>query len=393
MRSSSLRCLSTVARGVFPRATSTVARAALSSSSFTFFSSSSSSSSTSSSTTCYTPSQLLTSTSITSSTYSARGFSTSAVKDILVLADHDNKVLSSSTLHSVSAAKKIGSHVTVLVTGHNATAVAEQAAKVDGVKSVLHVDAPQYEHLMAESYVALLHSLTSNGNFSHVIAATNAVGKSTLPRLGLLLDVQPVTDIIDIKNQNTFDRPVYAGNAIATVESTDAIKVLTIRPTNFEKSGSQAAAPITKKDAPSDADKRVQWISEEVTKSDRPQLTSARVVVAGGRALKSKENFKIVEELADALGGAVGASRAAVDAGYCPNDYQVGQTGKVVAPDLYIAAGISGAIQHLAGMKDSKVIVAINKDKEAPIFQVADYGIEADLFKALPEMTKLVKKA
>lgn len=268
---------------------------------------------------------------------------------------------------------------------------------MQGVTRVLHTESKHLEHKIAENFTALLLKLQQTKSFQYILAPANVFGRNVLPRLAALLDVAPITDVIAIKSNDTFVRPVYAGNALATVKSTDAVKVITARQTGFEKAatGSSQAPiePFSVSDAELDTGLS-RWVKDEVSASTRPELGNARVVVSGGRAMKAAENFKMLEELADALGGgAVGASRAAVDAGYAPSDLQVGQTGKVVAPELYIAVGISGAIQHLAGMKDSKVIVAINKDKEAPIFQVADFGLVGDLFKTVPEVTKLIKAA
>lgn len=330
-----------------------------------------------------------------------RSFSSAAASaNVLVVADHNNKQLLSSTLSVIRGATQLSSHgngkssVTVLVLGHGCGAVAEQASKVEGVTKVIVVEDKQLEHALPEQSTTIA-AIAKEIGASHIVGSTSASGKAILPRLGSHLDVQPITEVIRISSADTFVRPIYAGNAISTVQSSDAVKVLTLRPTSFEKANSNdKQAPVeTKSYVSSSGAGSSEWLSEELSVSARPELGSARIVVSGGRGVKSKENFAIIEELADAMGAAVGASRAAVDAGYVPNDYQVGQTGKVVAPDLYVAVGISGAIQHLAGMKDSRVIVAINKDKEAPIFQVADYGLEADLFKAVPEMTKCIKQA
>ncbi len=306
---------------------------------------------------------------------------------VLVVAEHDNAVLQEATLNAVTAALEIDSNVSVLVAGKGCAAVRDEAAKISGVSRVLVCEQDKYEHQLAEPLAGLIVSLADD--YSHIIAAATSQGKNVLPRVAALLDVAPISDITDVVSADTFVRPIYAGNAIATVQSEDAIKVITIRPTTFEAApadgGSAQTDVLT---APDDSSDYSRFVGEELTQSDRPELTSARIVVSGGRGMGSSENFQIVEALADKLNAAVGASRAAVDAGYVPNDYQVGQTGKVVAPDLYVAVGISGAIQHLAGMKDSKVIVAINKDEEAPIFQVADYGIVADLFDVVPKLTE-----
>jgi electron transfer flavoprotein alpha subunit len=304
----------------------------------------------------------------------------------LVVAEHDNKALKSATLHAVAAAQKLGSDITILVLGAGARAAAEEAAKLPGVAKVLLADAPEFEHGLAENLAPVLAELGKG--YGHVLAGATTYGKNLLPRAAALMDVQQISDIIAIEGPDTFVRPIYAGNALATVKSSDPVKVITVRTTAFEAvpttGGSAAIETIGGKGDSG----LTSFVGQELTKNERPELTSARIVISGGRGMQNKENFQLLERLADRLGAAVGASRAAVDSGYAPNDYQVGQTGKVVAPDLYIAVGISGAIQHLAGMKDSKVIVAINKDEEAPIFQVADYGLVADLFQAVPEFEK-----
>ena len=302
---------------------------------------------------------------------------------ILILADHDNASLKPATAHAVTAASKLGGDVHILVAGRNAAPAAERAAKLAGVAKVLLADDAAYEHALAEPVAALLVSLASG--YSHVLAAATSVGKNVLPRVAALLDMAMISDITAVVSSDTFERPIYAGNAIATVQSADAVKVITVRTTGFEAASTGNAAPVESVAAAADPGLSG-FVSAELSKSERPELTSARIVISGGRGMQSGDNFHLLEAIADKLGAAVGASRAAVDAGFVPNDYQVGQTGKIVAPDLYVAVGISGAIQHLAGMKDSKVIVAINKDEEAPIFQVADYGLVADLFKALPEL-------
>ena len=312
---------------------------------------------------------------------------------VLVVAEHDNATLSPATLNAVTAGTELGP-VTVLVAGQGCRAAAEAAAAVAGVAKVLSADDPVYAHPLAENIAALVVGLAKD--FSHLIAAATTTGKNIMPRIAALLDVAQISDISAVVDAETFVRPIYAGNALATVRSIDAIKVITVRGTAFEPAPAPApasgdAAPIEDVAAAADTGLSV-FVSHELTKSERPELTSARVVISGGRGMQSGDNFVLLEEIADKLGAAVGASRAAVDAGFVPNDYQVGQTGKVVAPELYIAVGISGAIQHLAGMKDSKVIVAINKDAEAPIFQVADYGVVADLFKALPELSAELDK-
>ncbi|CAO3445827.1 electron transfer flavoprotein subunit alpha/FixB family protein [Azospirillum largimobile] len=302
---------------------------------------------------------------------------------ILILADHDNASLKPATAHAVTAAAKLGGDIHLLVAGRNAAPAAEQAAKLAGVAKVLLADDAAYEHALAEPVAALLVSLAPA--YSHVLAAATSVGKNVLPRVAALLDVAMISDVTAVVSSDTFERPIYAGNAIATVQSADAVKVVTVRTTAFEAAAATGSATV--ESVATVADPALSsFVSAELSKSERPELTSARIVISGGRGMQSGDNFHLLEAIADKLGAAVGASRAAVDAGFVPNDYQVGQTGKIVAPDLYVAVGISGAIQHLAGMKDSKVIVAINKDEEAPIFQVADYGLVADLFKALPEL-------
>jgi electron transfer flavoprotein alpha subunit len=309
----------------------------------------------------------------------------------LLLAEHDNKSLKDSTNKALTAAKALGGDVHVLVAGKDAKAVAEAAARLDGVAKVLVADAPAYEHHLAEPLAALIVSLA--GPYDAIVAPATTSGKNVMPRVAALLDVMQISDIIKVVAANTFERPIYAGNAIQTVESSDAKKVITVRTTAFAAVAAGGAAPVESLSAPP-AVGLASFERAEIQKSDRPELTAAKIIISGGRGLQSGENFKTyIEPVADKLGAAVGASRAAVDAGYMPNDYQVGQTGKVVAPELYIAVGISGAIQHLAGMKDSKVIVAINKDGEAPIFQVADYGLVADLFQVLPELSRELDKA
>ena len=304
---------------------------------------------------------------------------------ILVIAEHNNTGLKESTLHTISAAKKIGADVHVLVAGNASSGAAQTASKVAGVAKVLHAEAPAYATGLPENLAALVVSLAKN--YSHVLAPATAFGKNFMPRVAATLDVAQVSEIISVESPDTFVRPIYAGNAFATVQSSDAIKVITVRSTGFDAAAKEGgSATIETVAAVGDAGP-TQLIGQELTKSSRPELTSARVIVSGGRGMQNGDNFKLLEALADKLNAAVGASRAAVDSGFVPNDYQVGQTGKIVAPELYIAVGISGAIQHLAGMKDSKIIVAINKDVEAPIFQVADYGLVADLFTAVPELT------
>ncbi|HVI87877.1 MAG TPA: FAD-binding protein [Dongiaceae bacterium] len=309
---------------------------------------------------------------------------------VLVLAEHDNAKLNEATLHAVAAAQKIGGDLHILVAGSNAGAVADQAAKVGGVSKVLLADDAAYGDRLAENLAKLLVGLA--GNYSHILATATATGKNVLPRVAALLDVQQISEISAVESADTFVRPIYAGNALATVQSSDKVKVITVRGTSFDMApASGGSAAVEKVAAAGDAGLST-FVGQELAKSERPELTSARVVVSGGRGMQNGDNFKLLDALADKLNAAVGASRAAVDAGFVPNTYQVGQTGKIVAPELYIAVGISGAIQHLAGMKDSKVIVAINKDEDAPIFQVADYGLVADLFQAVPELTSAVSK-
>lgn len=306
---------------------------------------------------------------------------------VLVVAEHDNAQLKGATLNTVTAALQCGGEVHVLVAGSGAGAVAQAAAKVAGVAQVLHADAPALEHGLAENVAAQVLALARN--YTHILFASTAYGKNIAPRVAAKLDVAQVSDVTKVESADTFERPIYAGNAMALVQSGDAIKVLTVRTTGFDAAPAEGgSAAVQAVEAVADAGVS-SFVGREVTKSDRPELTAAKVIVSGGRALGSSEKFtEVLTPLADKLGAALGASRAAVDAGYAPNDWQVGQTGKIVAPQLYVAAGISGAIQHLAGMKDSKVIVAINKDPEAPIFAVADYGLEADLFQAVPELVK-----
>ncbi|MPW06895.1 electron transfer flavoprotein subunit alpha/FixB family protein [Paraburkholderia sp. CNPSo 3155] len=303
----------------------------------------------------------------------------------LVIAEHDNASIKAATLTTIAAAKKIGGEVHVLVAGHNAQPVADAAANIVGVSKVLLADAPQLEVGLAENVEATVLNIAKN--YSHILAPATAYGKNVVPRIAAKLDVAQISDITAVDSPDTFERPIYAGNAIATVQSQDPIKVITVRTTGFDAVAAEGGrASVEELEAAADAGIS-QFVSREVTKFDRPELTSANIIVSGGRGLGSGENYtKVLEPLADKLGAAMGASRAAVDAGYVPNDYQVGQTGKIVAPQLYIAVGISGAIQHLAGMKDSKVIVAINKDKEAPIFSVADYSLVGDLFTVVPEL-------
>jgi electron transfer flavoprotein alpha subunit len=308
----------------------------------------------------------------------------------LLVAEHDNKTLKDATHKALSAAKGLGSEIHVLVAGKDARAVAEAAAKLDGVAKVLLADNAAYEHMLAEPMAALIVSLA--GPYEAIVAPATTAGKNYLPRVAALLDVMQISEVVKVVAPDTFERLIYAGNAVQTVKSSDPKKVMTVRTAAFQAAGDGGSATIEDASSPSDPGIS-SFVGEELSKSDRPELTSAKVIISGGRAMQSRENFaKYIEPVADKLGAAVGASRAAVDAGYAPNDWQVGQTGKVVAPQLYIAVGISGAIQHLAGMKDSKVIVAINKDEEAPIFQVADYGLVADLFQALPELEQELAK-
>jgi len=308
----------------------------------------------------------------------------------LLLAEHNNKSLKDATSKALTAAKAVGADVHILVAGYHCQAVADAAAKLDGVKKVLLADAPAYEHMLAEPIAALIVSLA--GHYETIMAAATTTGKNIMPRVAALLDVMQISEIIKVVAPDTFERPIYAGNAIQTVRSRDPKKVITVRTAAFQATGEGGTAPIEPVAAAADPGIS-SFVGEELSKSERPELTSAKIIISGGRAMQSRENFaKFIEPVADQLGAAVGASRAAVHAGYAPNDWQVGQTGKVVAPDLYIAVGISGAIQHLAGMKDSKVIVAINKDEEAPIFQVADYGLVADLYQALPELAQELEK-
>jgi electron transfer flavoprotein alpha subunit len=308
----------------------------------------------------------------------------------LLLAEHDNKTLRDTTAKALTAAKQMGNEVHVLVAGQGCKAVADAAAKLDGVSKVLLADAAPYAHGLAEPLAALIVSLA--GPYDAIVAPATTMGKNILPRVAALLDVMQISDATKVVAPDTFERPIYAGNAIQTVKSSEAKKVVTLRTAGFSAAGEGGNAPVEAVAAAADPGKS-SFVGEELSKLDRPELTSAKIIISGGRAMQNRENFaKYIEPVADKLGAAVGASRAAVDAGYAPNDWQVGQTGKIVAPELYIAVGISGAIQHLAGMKDSKVIVAINKDEDAPIFQVADYGLVADLFQALPELAQELGK-
>jgi electron transfer flavoprotein alpha subunit len=309
---------------------------------------------------------------------------------VLVLAEHDNKTLKKATLNALAAAQKIGGDIHVLVAGHQAGEAAKAASQAAGVKKVLLADAPHLGDFLAENISSLVVSIGKN--YSHILAPSTSNGKNILPRVAALLDVQQISDIAAVESADTFVRPIYAGNALATVKSKDPIKVITVRTTAFDAVGGGSNAPVETISATADSGLS-SFISREVSKSERPELTAAKIIVSGGRGMANGENFKkVLEPLADKLGAAMGASRAAVDAGFVPNDWQVGQTGKIVAPDLYVAVGISGAIQHLAGMKDSRVIVAINKDEEAPIFQVADYGLVGDLFQLVPTLVEELKK-
>ena len=310
---------------------------------------------------------------------------------VLVVAEHDNKSVKKATLNAVAAAQKLGGDIHVLVAGQGAGEAAKAASRIAGVKKVLHAEAPHLAEFLAENVTALILSI--HKSYSHLVAPATSHGKNVMPRVAALLDVQQVSDIVAVEGADTFVRPIYAGNALATVKSKDAIKVITVRTTAFDAaSASGGTSQIESVSAPADSGLS-SFLSKEVSKSERPELTSAKIIVSGGRGMASGENFtKVLEPLADKLGAAMGASRAAVDAGFVPNDWQVGQTGKIVAPDLYVAVGISGAIQHLAGMKDSRVIVAINKDEEAPIFQVADYGLVGDLFQLVPSLVEELKK-
>jgi electron transfer flavoprotein alpha subunit len=312
----------------------------------------------------------------------------------LVYADHDNGKVSEATLSAVTAALQLDPHVDVLIAGESCTEAAKQATQIEGVKTVLVADSASLAHQSAENATGLIVELQKAKNYTFVVGTATANGKAVIPRVAAALDVAAISDVIKVKSADTFVRPIYAGNALATVRSKDKVKVLTVRPTAFEKAkrGTKETA-VESVQVPAPHPRASKWVKDALSVSSRPELASAKIVVSGGRGVGSKDNFSILTELADNLGGALGASRAAVDAGYAPNDWQVGQTGKVVAPDLYIACGISGAIQHLAGMKDAKTIVAINKDPDAAIFQVADYGVVGDLFKVVPELSKLVAAA
>ncbi|XP_063782659.1 electron transfer flavoprotein subunit alpha, mitochondrial [Pseudophryne corroboree] len=320
---------------------------------------------------------------------------TSALRRLLstlVIAEHDTQQVTPITLSAISAAKRVGGDVSCLVAGTDCTKIVEQLAKVQGVSKLFVAQQEAYKGFLPEELTPLILEVQKQFGFTHICAGASAFGKSLLPRVAAKLDVAPVSDVIDIKSPDTFVRTIYAGNALCSVKCDESVKVFTIRGTSFEMASNSGGNASLEQVSPPPPVGKSEWIQQSLTKSDRPELTSAKVVVSGGRGLKSGDNFKLLYDLADQLHAAVGASRAAVDAGFVPNDMQVGQTGKIVAPELYIAVGISGAIQHLAGMKDSKTIVAINKDPEAPIFQVSDYGLVADLFKAVPEMTELLKK-
>ena len=308
---------------------------------------------------------------------------------ILILVEHDNQEVKASTLNTVTAARQLGDDLHALVVGFNCDQVVTTSAKIEGINKVLKIDSAEYEYSLVENTAPVVENLAKS--YSHVLAPASTFGKNLMPRVAAMLDVQQISDISEIVSEDTFIRPIYAGNALATVQSTDSIKLITVRTTTFDAAAEEGGdAEVEELSASGDAGLS-QFVKHDLTRSERPELTTASIVISGGRGMQSGENFNMLERIADKLGAAVGASRAAVDAGYVPNDYQVGQTGKVVAPDLYIAVGISGAIQHLAGMKDSKVIVAINKDEEAPIFQVADYGWVSDLFTAIPELEAAIE--
>ena len=309
---------------------------------------------------------------------------------VLVIAEHDNQTLKTATLNAVTAATRLGDDIHVLVAGAQCAKVAEQAARIAGVTRVLAADAAHYGHALAENLAALIVKVA--GQYSHIVAPATTTAKNVIPRVAALLDVAQVSDVVAVESADTFVRPIYAGNVLATVRSADAIKVITVRTTAFAAAPAEGGAAAIETVDPAPEVQGSRFVSQQLTRSERPELTAAQRVISGGRGMGSGENFALLDDIANKLGAAVGASRAAVDAGFVPNDYQVGQTGKVIAPQLYIAVGISGAIQHLAGMKDSKVIVAINKDEEAPIFQVADYWIVGDLFKVLPELSAELDK-
>ncbi|HBA32635.1 MAG TPA: electron transfer flavoprotein subunit alpha [Gammaproteobacteria bacterium] len=309
---------------------------------------------------------------------------------VLVVAEHDNSEIKGPTLNVVAAAGVINSDITVLVAGSNCSAAAEAAGKIAGVGKVLVADDAQYENALAENVTELVVSIA--GDYSHILFPATASGKNIMPRVAAKLDVAGISDIVSVESEDTFVRPIYAGNAMATIQSSDEKKVITVRTTAYDAVSAEGGSAAVESIQATPASDNVSFVGQEVAVLERPELTAARVIISGGRGMQSGENFSMLESVADKLGAAVGASRAAVDAGFVPNDYQVGQTGKIVAPELYVAVGISGAIQHLAGMKDSKVIVAINKDEEAPIFQVSDYGLVADLFQAVPEFDQELEK-
>ena len=308
---------------------------------------------------------------------------------ILILVEHDNQEVKSSTLNTVTAARQLGDELHALVVGFNCDQVVTTSAKIVGIDKVLKIDSAEYEYGLVENIAPVVENIAKS--YSHVLAPASTFGKNLMPRVAAMLDVQQISDISEIVSEDTFIRPIYAGNALVTVQSTDSIKLITVRTTTFDPAAEEGGVAEVEELSPSGDAGLSQFVKHDLTRSERPELTTASIVISGGRGMQSGENFNMLERVADKLGAAVGASRAAVDAGYVPNDYQVGQTGKVVAPDLYIAVGISGAIQHLAGMKDSKVIVAINKDEEAPIFQVADYGWVSDLFTAIPELEAAIE--
>ncbi|CAL1539170.1 unnamed protein product [Lymnaea stagnalis] len=314
------------------------------------------------------------------------------LKSTLVIAEHNNEKLTPCTLNAVTAASKIGGDISCLVYGTNCSKVAEEVSKIKGVSKVLVAESEAFKGFLPETVTPFLEATQKQFKFTHILAPATATGKNILPRLAAKLDVSPISEITGVQDESTFVRTIYAGNAIQTLKSSESVKIITVRGTSFEAAALGGSAASEKLSIPVEKSSTSEFLGQELSKSDRPELTSAKAVVSGGRGMKNGENFKILYELADKLNAAVGASRAAVDAGFVANDLQVGQTGKIVAPELYIAVGISGAIQHLAGMKDSKVIVAINKDPEAPIFQVADYGLVEDLFKAVPAMTLLLTK-
>ena len=309
---------------------------------------------------------------------------------ILILAEHNNEEIKSSTLNTISAASKISSDIEVLVVGSNTEGICNEISNYQNIKKVLSVNNTDYEHAIAEKIEPVIMSIADN--YSHIFAPATTFGKNVMPRVAVKLDVAQISDIISVESEDTFIRPIYAGNALATVKSNDLKKVITIRPTSFDVVAKEGGSGIVEELQFDSNNNHSEFVDREESKSDRPELSTARIVVSGGRGLQSADNFKLINDIADKLNAAIGASRAAVDAGYVSNDYQVGQTGKVVVPDLYIAVGISGAIQHLAGMKESKIIVAINKDEEAPIFNIADYGLSADLFEALPQLSSELDK-